>query len=77
VAAYSRGRATCWRWLIRVFNLRSETMKDSKQAAQGSAATAKKLKYRDMTGRQKAVFITKLVLSILSFGFLYPNLMGD
>lgn len=53
-------------------------MKDSKQAAQGSAATAKKaLKYRDMTGRQKAVFIMKLALSILSFGFLYPNLMGD
>ena len=49
-----------------------------KHAAQGSAAPAQKsLKYRDMTRRQKAIFIMKLTLSIITFGFAYPNLMGD
>ena len=52
-------------------------MKD-KHAAQGSAAPAQKsLKFRDMTPKQKAVFILKLALSIVSFGFIYPNLMSD
>ena len=46
--------------------------------AQGSAAPAQpSLKYRDMSPKQKAVFILKLSLSILSFGFIYPNLMSD
>ena len=49
-----------------------------KHAAQGSAAPAQKsLKYRDMTPKQKAAFILKLTISILSFGFIYPNLMSD
>ncbi len=49
-----------------------------KHAAQGSAAPARKpLKFRDMTPGQKAVFVLKLTLSILSFGFIYPNLMND
>lgn len=49
-----------------------------KHAAQGSAAPAQKsLKFRDMTPKQKAVFILKLALSIVSFGFIYPNLMSD
>jgi hypothetical protein len=49
-----------------------------KHAAQGSAAPAEKsLKFRDMTPKQKAVFILKLALSIVSFGFIYPNLMSD
>jgi hypothetical protein len=46
--------------------------------AQGSAAPAEQsLKYRDMSPRQKAVFVLKLVVLILSFGFIYPNLMSD
>ena len=46
--------------------------------AQGSAAPAQQSpKYRDMSPKQKAVFILKLSLSILSFGFIYPNLMND
>jgi len=49
-----------------------------KHAAQGSAAPAQKsLKFSDMTPKQKAVFILKLALSIVSFGFIYPNLMSD
>jgi hypothetical protein len=53
-------------------------MSDAKQAAQGSAATAKKKPtFKEMTGRQKTVFILKLTVSILSFGMIYPNLMSD
>jgi hypothetical protein len=54
-------------------------MSDPKQAAQGSAATAKKekLTFKQMSPRQKTVFILKLTVSILSFGMLFPNLMSD
>ena len=53
-------------------------MSNPKQAAQGSAATAKeKLTFKQMTGRQKTVFVLKLTVSILSFGMLFPNLMSD
>jgi hypothetical protein len=49
-----------------------------KHAAQGSAAPARtSIAFRDMTPRQKVAFLCKLVLSILSFGFIYPNLMSD
>jgi hypothetical protein len=41
------------------------------QAAQPS------LKYGQMTGRQKAVFILKLAVSILSFGFIFPGLTNS
>ena len=47
-------------------------------AKQGSAATAtKSVPFKQMTPRQKAVFICKLTISILSFGFIYPHLMSD
>jgi len=53
-------------------------METQKQAAQGSAATARKPpKYADMTPRQKVVFVLKLVVSILSFGFIFPGLTSD
>jgi hypothetical protein len=53
-------------------------MSDDKQAAQGSAATAgKSLPYAQMTPGQKIVFVGKLAVSILSFGFIFPNLTGD
>ena len=46
--------------------------------AQGSAAPAQQsLKYSDMSPKQKAVFILKVAVSIMSFGFIYPNLMSD
>jgi hypothetical protein len=57
---------------------RGVMMSNPKQAAQGSAATAKeKLTFKQMTGRQKTVFVLKLTVSILSFGMLFPNLMSD
>lgn len=53
-------------------------MSDVKQAAQGSAATAdKSLPYAQMSAGQKMVFIGKLAISILSFGFIFPNLTSD
>ena len=52
-------------------------MSNEKQAAQGSAATAKKLAFKDMSPRQKTVFILKLTLSIVTFGLAFPNLMNE
>jgi hypothetical protein len=53
-------------------------MSDAKQAAQGSAATAKpRLTFKQMSPRQKCVFILKLTVSILSFGMIFPNVMND
>jgi len=44
-------------------------------AAQGSAATAqqKKLTFKDMSPRQKFIFVCKIVVSVVSFGFIFPN----
>jgi len=40
--------------------------------------TPKKSKpWAAMNRQEKAVFVFKLSISILSFGFIYPNLMGD
>lgn len=33
--------------------------------------------YAKMTAAQKVKFICKLTLSILSFGFLFPNVMSE
>ena len=53
-------------------------MENQKQAAQGSAATAQpSLKFAQMTPRQKAVFVLKLAVCILSFGFIFPGLTSD
>lgn len=53
-------------------------MSNVKQAAQGSAATAdQSLPYAQMSRGQKLVFIGKLAISILSFGFIFPNLTSD
>ena len=53
-------------------------MDKPQRATQGSAATAgEKLTFKQMSGAQKAVFILKLAVSILSFGMLFPNLMND
>jgi hypothetical protein len=53
-------------------------MSDGKRAAQGSAATAQDpVPFKQMIPRQKVVFVAKLALSIISFGFTFPNLMSD
>ena len=33
--------------------------------------------YKQMTPRQKFKFVVKLVVCILSFGMLFPNVMSD
>ena len=33
--------------------------------------------FGQMTGRQKAVFITKLAICIITFGMAFPNVMSD
>jgi len=30
-----------------------------------------------MSGQQKLAFVCKVVVSIISFGFIFPNLMND
>ena len=49
-------------------------MDNPRQAPQAAQPS---LKYAQMTGRQKAVFILKLVVCILSFGFIFPGLTSD
>jgi hypothetical protein len=36
-----------------------------------------RLTFKQMSRRQKTVFVLKLAASILSFGMLFPNLMSD
>jgi hypothetical protein len=52
-------------------------MSDPKQAAQGSAATAQRLKFHEMSPGQKMKFVLKLVVCMISFGFLYPHILID
>jgi hypothetical protein len=53
-------------------------METQKQAAQGSAATARpSLKFGQMNPRQKVIFILKLAVCILSFGFIFPGITSD
>ena len=35
------------------------------------------MKFADMTRRQKWVFVTKLVICILTFGFVFPGVQSD
>lgn len=38
---------------------------------------AKGTPYKDMTPRQKVVWVLKLAISIMSFGIAFPNVMSD
>jgi len=40
-------------------------------------APKKSRPWAEMTGQQKFQFVCKLVVSIISFGFIFPNLMND
>jgi hypothetical protein len=52
-------------------------MSKEKTAAQGSAATASKKKFRNMTPAEKNAFIGKVFLFLLTFGFAYPTVLLD
>jgi hypothetical protein len=34
-------------------------------------------KFKDMTAKQKFVFVMKIAVCIISGGFIYPNIMHD
>jgi len=40
-------------------------------------APKKSKPWAEMNGNQKFAFVCKLTISIISFGFIYPNLMND
>ena len=33
--------------------------------------------FAQMTGKQKVTFVFRLAVCILTFGFVFPNVMGD
>jgi hypothetical protein len=33
--------------------------------------------YAEMTGEQKVKFILKVIVCVLTFGMVFPNVMGD
>jgi len=35
------------------------------------------VKFKDMSAKQKAVFVLKITACIISGGFIYPNIMHD
>jgi len=44
--------------------------------AQPQAQTAS-VKFKDMTPKQKVVFVLKITVCIISGGMIYPNIMHD
>ena len=53
-------------------------MADQKQAAQGSAATAQQSpKFSEMSRGQKVKFILKVVVCMLSFGFIFSHVLSE
>lgn len=34
-------------------------------------------KYSEMSGREKVVYVLKIAACVMSFGFIYPNIMHD
>lgn len=52
-------------------------MSIQEKAAQGSAATASKRKFKNMTRSEKNAFIGKVFLFLLTFGFAYPSILLD
>lgn len=52
-------------------------MSNQKKAAQGSAATASTKKYKNMTQSEKAAYVGKVFLFLLTFGFAYPSILLD
>jgi hypothetical protein len=38
---------------------------------------AKSIKFKDMTAKQKTVFVFKVAVCIISGGFIYPHIFAD
>jgi hypothetical protein len=43
----------------------------------GAMAEAQAVRFKDMTGKQKFVFVLKVTACVISFGMVYPNIMHD
>lgn len=52
-------------------------MSKQKKAAQGSAAAAGGKKFKNMNQNEKVVFVGKVFLFLLTFGFAYPSILLD
>lgn len=53
-------------------------MTEKDKAAQGSAATAKQApRFSQMGFAQKVKFVGKVVVCLMSFGFVFPNIFSD
>jgi hypothetical protein len=48
-----------------------------RRAVRALALVLRKLTFKEMPPKQKMVFVLKLAVSIVSFGFIFPNVMGD
>jgi hypothetical protein len=40
-------------------------------------AEAQVVRFKDMTGKQKFVFVLKVTICVISFGMIFPNIMHD
>jgi hypothetical protein len=43
----------------------------------GAMAEAQAVRFKDMTGKQKFVYVLKVTVCMISFGMIYPNIMHD
>jgi len=51
-------------------------MSDARKPADGDGASAKR-PFSRMSRGQKVIFVFKVIVSVLSFGLIFPNLMND
>ena len=49
----------------------------SKKSPAASKPVEPPKKFRDMTGRQKVRFVGKVMVFVISFGFIFPTLLVD
>jgi hypothetical protein len=52
-------------------------MAEKSKSADAAQATHSGTAYRDMTGPVKFRWILKLIACVISFGFIFPNVMLD
>jgi hypothetical protein len=43
----------------------------------GTMAEAQAVRFKDMTGKQKFVYVLKVSVCVISFGMIFPNIMHD
>jgi hypothetical protein len=43
----------------------------------GAMAEAQAVRFKEMTGKQKFVYVLKVTVCVISFGMIFPNIMHD